>query len=429
MRPFALALLLPLAAVAQDAEPTFSPDRSLLRRQVIPSEELCPTWINSKEFRVQRGEAAGRLKGNAIAEARENGATTLAATLCQGQERSPRCLAALRNIAPVGPGEWQKRGVSGWACASVAIEEKLLNSQQHDLEALDGDLAGLAQALRNAAGAAPLQLLTPRWQDTGCPAGEVGAQLLVQLRQHLGGAQLVDPGQHVEGAQQLRLDLVVASERLSLAASARAIAEEAWTALDAPAVTFPSDLFRLEARDARSCPAEDELGLPGGDRPGAYGLEVQLFAAGPEGLFCAGEQLTPRVELSGPARVRVFTLQADGVGFAVWPHQPQDDRVYGPADPPALPPFTATRSFDGSDSRLLVAAFPEGGDAPPAGFCRLAAPLQVDALEGAAVASATYHVAAAGERLCLDRGDNAVAGVARDHAEAAITQAPTCAIQ
>jgi hypothetical protein len=426
MRPLTLALLLPLSALAQDGEPGFSPDRALLRRQVVPTEELCPTWINSREFRVQRGEATGSLKSNAIAAARENGVATLSAALCQGQERSPRCLAALRNIAPLGPGEWQKRGLGGWACASVAIEETVLNSQQRDLETLDAALADLAQAARAAAGAAPLQPMTPRWQDTGCPAGEVGSQLLVQLRGHLGGVRLVDEDQAVDVAQQLRMDIAIAGERLTMAASTRTTGEEAWTGLDAPAVTFPKDLFQVASSDAHTCAAESQIGLPGGERTGADGLQVQLFAAGTDGLFCDGEQLTPRVELSGPARIRIYTLQADGQGFVVWPWQPQDDRIYSPAAPPSLPSFTATRSFDGSDSRLLVAAFPEGSGAPPAGFCRLGDPLVVSKLEGAAVASVAYHVAAAGERLCLERGDAAASQADRAHAQAAIAQAPLC---
>jgi hypothetical protein len=148
--------------------------------------------------------------------------------------------------------------------------------------------------------------------------------------------------------------------------------------------------------------------------------------AGQDGLFCDGEAAAPRVEVSGPARLRLYSLQADGQGFQVWPHRAEDDRVYSPAAPPTLPPFTATRTFDGSDSRLVVAAFPPETALAPAAFCRLPAPLDPVSLPGAALASASWHVAAAGERLCAARGDAQAAASDRAHAEAAIRQAPIC---
>ncbi len=429
MRPHLLLLMLPVAALAQDGEPVYATDRSLLRRPLVPSEEACPTWIDSRDFRVARGEATGPLRDNAIALAQQDGVQRLSGTLCDGQERSPRCLAALRNIAPVGPGEWQKRGVAGgWACASVAIEEKVLNSQQHELGALSDALAALANVVREAAGDQAVQLLPPRWQDTGCPAGEVGAHLLIQLRQHLAGIALLDTDQPTGEARQVRLDIATAGGKVAVAAVSRVGDEGPWVGLDAPVVSFAADLFQLRPDDARTCPAEDDLALPGGERPGSGDLSVQLFMASPDGLFCDGEQATPRVELSAPARLRLFTVQADGQGFLVWPHQVADDRVYSPAEAPTLPAFTATRSFDGTDSRLIVAAFPaDSSDLAPPAFCRLDEPLDVASLTGAALASAAYHVAAAGERLCLERGDVTVADTARAHAGSAIQRAPICA--
>ena len=94
-----------------------------------------------------------------------------------------------------------------------------------------------------------------------------------------------------------------------------------------------------------------------------------------------------------------------------------------------LPAFTATRTFDGTDSRLVVAAFPaDADDLAPAGFCRLGAPLDVSSLTGAAIDSVAYHVAAAGERLCLEHGDTAAADADSANAEAAIRQANTCGV-
>ena len=419
-------LILPLAALAQDTEPTFATDRSLLRRPLVPSEEACPPWVNSTEFRVKVGEASGPLRNNAIGEARANGVATLSAGICEGQETSPRCLAARNNIAPLGSGMWEKRGLGGWACASVAIEEKLLNYQKNELDDLATELDQLAATVRSSVGATPLQLLTPRWQDTGCPAGEVGAHLFTLLQQRLVSVRLLDTSEPLVDARQLRLDISTAGDQVAVSALAKNAGEGTWTPTGAP-ITFAADLFQLQPDDARTCPAEDDLQLPGGQRPGAAGLEVQLFMAGQAGLFCDGEQATPRIELSAPARLRLYTLQADGQGFQVWPWRSEDDKVYSPAEPAQLPPFTAARSFDGTDSRLVVAAFPvDADDLAPAAFCRLGAPLDASTLTGAAIDSVAYHVAAAGERLCLERGDTAAADADRSHAEAAIRQAPTC---
>lgn len=431
MRRLAVPLLLalPVVATAGDVagEPTAprAPDRSLLRRPLVPSAEACPTWIDSREFRVQRGEATGGVRADTLAAARANGVAALAATLCKGQETSPRCLAALRNVAPLGPGEWQRRGLSGWACASVAIEEEVLNARDHDLATLAADLDALATSLRTAAGTAPLQVEPPRWQASGCPAGEVGAHLFTLLRQRLTGVSLADPALPTPGARRVRLEVSMAGDRVALAALTRAEGDPGWVPLQG--VTFAADLFQVRADDDRTCPSEADLGLPGGSRIGKGDLGVQLFAAGPGGLFCDGEQVTPRVEVTAPSRIRLYSLEGDGEGFQVWPHRAEDDRVWSPTDPPRLPPFTATRTFDGSDSRLLVVAWPADATAlPPPTFCRLPAPLRLAAEGSTAVASLSFHVAAAGERLCLTRGDAPGAAAARSHAEAAIRQAPTC---
>jgi hypothetical protein len=308
----------------------------------------------------------------------------------------------------------------------VAIEKKLLDYQKNELDTLAKELDRLAMTVRTAAGSTPTQLLAPRWQDTGCPAGEVGAHLYTLLQQRLVGVKLADADGPLEGGRQLRLDLSTAGDQVAVAALAKSAGEGTWTPVGVP-ISFAADLFQLQPDDARTCPVEDDLHLPGGQRPGAAGLEVQLFMAGQGGLFCDGEQATPRIELSAPARLRLYTLQADGQGFQVWPWRAEDDKVYSPAAPPQLPPFTATRSFDGTDSRLVVAAFPADSDAlAPATFCRLAAPLDVSTLTGAAIDSVAYHVAAAGERLCLELGDTAAADADRAHAEAAIQQAATC---
>jgi hypothetical protein len=239
----------------------------------------------------------------------------------------------------------------------------------------------------------------------------------------LGKLAGVLPAESDAPATLVRLELSVAGGLVAVAVAGRAPGATAWVPLGA--LTFPADLFQLTPDDARICPAD--TGLPQSDQPGAGGLTIQLFAVGEGGLYCEGETVSPRIELSGPARLRLYSVESQGQGFRVWPHQPEDDRVYSPAEPPRLPAFTAMQAPDGGDSRLVVAAFPADIALDPAAFCRLPAPLDSRALPGApALASATFHVLPAGERLCLGRGDPSVTGAGRSHAAAAMSQAPVC---
>ncbi|MFH1466036.1 MAG: hypothetical protein ABIO70_16750 [Pseudomonadota bacterium] len=384
MSPLTL-LLFPLAALAQDDAHVYATDRSILRPPLIPSEELCPTRSESRKFRVERGVAQGGAAEGAIAVARRAALEILEDKVCVGIETSPRCLAARRNIVPLGAGQWETRGARGWACASVAIEEAVLNSQQRDLAQLDADLSVLAQAL--FAPGATLQILPPTWKSTGCSAGEPGAHLHTLLHQKLAGVPLAARG--TPGARQVRLELTVAGGQAALAVSTRDPGAAGWIPLSA--LTFPADLFQLSPDDARICPAE--AGVPTGEQPGAGGLTVQLYAVGQGGLYCEGETVSPRIELSGPARLRLYSVESDGTGFRVWPHRAEDDRVFSPTEPPVLPAFTAVQAPDGGDSRLVVAAFPPDAALDPAG-----------------------------ERLCFGRGDPTL----RRHATAATDQAAAC---
>ena len=67
-------------------------------------------------------------------------------------------------------------------------------------------------------------------------------------------------------------------------------------------------------------------------------------------------------------------------------------------------------------------------DAPPPAFCRLTAPFDAGALPAtASVDAVSFHVAAAGERLCRNRGNRDAADAARLKAETALSKAPECA--
>lgn len=395
-------------------------DPTVLTRSVIQAVDPCPVRYEYASLRVERAEAKSRNAAEAIEAARQLAFQRLEEKVCAGIEDTPRCLAGRRAIVAYGAGAFDKKSRS--ACASVAVEVTVLDSMEADLGRLDDAWSGLAWTVRQQAADAPLRIEPPVWAASGCTAGEVGAHLGNMLEARLAGAKFADSA--APGVARLRLKLTAAGERVQVAAALKNGSD--WVGLQVPDLSFPRDLFRLREEEAGSCPADESLGLTDASRPGDGGLSIDLSAGGEGGLFCEGETVSPHLNLSGPARVRLYTVQADGQGFQVWPWSAADDRVFDPAYPPDLPFFTASRTWDGSDSRLIAVAFPD--DAPLADFCRLATPFDATALPATtAVDSVSFHVAAAGERLCKARGSRDKAVSDRQSAEAALSQAHECA--
>ncbi len=413
-RVLAIALLCS-ASLALARDRARHDDPTVLTRPVVTADDACPTRSEHRDFRVERGEAEGKNEATTIQSARTVAFDRLDHKVCDGAERTPRCLAARRNIAPYGAGRFDRKRKS--ACASVVIEASHLNSIDADLAMLDDAVAGLAHALRQDAGNRPIAIDTPIWAASGCTAGEVGAHLVNLLEGKLVGSTLAQDGARV------RMNLSVAADRVQVAPALQQ--GQDWAPL--PGLSFPLDLFRLDPVEAGTCQDDASIGITEGHRAGSGGLEVDLGAGGEGGLLCEGEDVSPRVQLSGPARIRLYTLQADGQGFLVWPWQPEDDLIYSPERPPALPDFTAVRTWDGGDTRLLVVASPPASDPVPATICRLDVPFSTDDLPAvAALDTASFHVAAAGVRLCRSRGDAAQAARSRQQAEHVLATLPSC---
>jgi hypothetical protein len=381
---------------------------------------LCPTNppASASELRVRVGYAADRNPGEAIRRARLDALEQMVAPVC-ADPAGLACFAARRNTAPYGRGFHDRQKKTG--CASVALDQAFLNPEAAALEALEETLAQLGAAVRAEADAVYLQ--APTWADTGCPAGELGGHLLNLLVPELAGVTLVDAP---SGAARVRLTLSAAGDRVALAAALRLPGAEGWTAVSPHGASFPATLFQLDERDRRSCAPAAEVGLAGEQRQGDA-LAIQLDLDLPGGLLCAGEAAAPAVSVSAPARVRLYSVQADGAAFRVWPWDPADDRVYSPQDPPRLPPFTALHGLAGDERLVAVALPPEVPLDPVQGLCALAAPFDAGALPPeAALHTVTYHVAPAGRWICAARGDREAAELAETRAWLALTRASTC---
>lgn len=398
-----LLLLAGLGALVARAQESTAQDTTLLTGPAEPSKDLCPTRHEYGGFHVERGQASGRNEARALQEARMAAFRQLEDLVCAGMEATPRCLAARRNIVPFGAGSYDARRRS--ACASVAIDDRRLNSIDEDLRTLDAALASLAAGVGSAVGDQPLVVLQPTWAETGCTAGEVGAHLHNGLQGHLVGVGLATDAADPRTVL-LRLRLSTVADRVQVQAFTRPVGRATWTPLPQGQVSFARDLFRIPEGHGGRCAPDTDLGLVDGLKGGTDGLTVDLVAAGEGGIYCEGEQMTPSIRLSAPARVRVYTLH-EGKDWLVWPWKPEADRVYGPEDPPRLPPFTAVLSADARDTRLVVVATPAAQvPSQPAQLpCVLAPSLNLKQLDpGAAADAASFAIVPAGERICRGRG-------------------------
>ena len=94
-------------------------------------------------------------------------------------------------------------------------------------------------------------------------------------------------------------------------------------------------------------------------------------------------------------------------------------------------PWLLTRTDDGSDTQLIVAAAPPDGDfgsgETDANICRLTAPFHAAQFPApVALHMVSYQVADAGHRLCSGRGDAEKAAETKQRAEAMLAAAPDC---
>ena len=275
------------------------------RKEVVPSADDCPTTPPTTGWRLRVGYAQARNAAEGIASARQQARRELEADLCAGSEGSPRCLAAIRQIAPYGAGHWDSRTRS--ACAAVAVPTDVLTSKRADLDALDGELAGLGAVVASKVGTRPVKLVAPVLAETGCPAGELGAYLTNGLTGHLAGVALAD-GE--PDAAQVRLSVAMSAEHVTVSATLWTPGE-GWTSLGALGQGFPADLFLIEATEAERCPTDEALGLD------EEALSVRLDNDAGDWLVCEGERVSPGLSLAAPARLRLYSVEGDGEGYLV----------------------------------------------------------------------------------------------------------------
>ncbi|TNE86465.1 MAG: hypothetical protein EP330_22265 [Deltaproteobacteria bacterium] len=369
----------------------------------VDIEAACPTTPPTG-YRVERGEGAGASAAVALAAAREAATQRLVMGACAGLADS-RCDALRRQVKPWKEGHFDASTQS--ACASVAVEKSALDAIEREKAALDAALAVFAGKV--AATGASVDPRPPRWH-TGCPSGLAGARLLALVRNALADAGVATTA---TGAA-LWLDLVPGPDAVTLTASLE-------DGGPIEGFAFAPDLLGFDPSETGSCRGDGDLGLVGGERPGAGGLRVSVRLPADDGVLCEGKETEPVVAVNRPSRVQVYSVSRDGRSLLVWPPPGGDDTV---TDSLSLGALTAVAQADGSDERLVALAVDAretfASTAGWQGFCEVSGGLGPDHYpEGAAIGTASLHVLEAGTGSCPD-----VPGIAEKRA--ALFSPPTC---
>ncbi len=278
------------------------------------------------------------------------------------------------------------------ACAIWGIPEPFERAPSQ--RAAEAQVNALAKTLGGAlasSAASPVLLESVTTTD-GCAVPELAA-LSFRIRNALPSVGFVDAGAPRTDARRVRLE--VSEVGTDLQVNASVVAPDG-TARAAGQAVFPRAAYQLDALPSGSCIADRVLGLSGGRRTGAAGLQVAVsIRAGadqtPDSL-CSGQSFSLDLNTSAPARVHVYSVTPDGSAVHVWPEPSGSGRLTGTQ---SLGTFAAAPS-PGGDERILAVAVPEGAPMGPIdahrGFCRVdgfsAATIPADA----AVASVTWHI-------------------------------------
>lgn len=397
-------MLLVLGAVscggskAKPAAAVPTPGPGATEALTVDMEAVCPT-ADVAGFQVRRGEASGSNAGEAIAAAREQALQSLGRHVCAGVSEL-RCAAILRHVKPWREGYFDAAG--GWACASVSIERKELDSLERDAAVFDSQLRNLAAAVAERAGSTPVQVRAPTWAS-GCSSGMIGQAISAGLFNQLAAfpeVRLMPSEDRADRAIRVSMELAPGRGGVSLTASLARPTET--TVAPLPGFSFPLDLFEIDVDERGECRGDRELGLSNGERLGEGGLRVMVEVPGVDGEACEGQDVEPVVRVNRPADIQVYSVAKNGRSLLVWPPPGFDPRVEGSL---SLGTMTAISQPETGDERLVVVALPRGARWGKTqgwhGFCEVSGGLQPELYpEAAAVGTATFTVSRAGTGDC-----------------------------
>lgn len=367
-------------------------------------QDPCPTLEAFPDEWVGRTATAHGRQSEAIEAAFAKAELELLEQLCSGVD-ALRCAGIRRHVHPWGQGEWRPASGGplsrkGTACAAAVAPARYLEQFDQEHQAFAKDLARIGHAVRGDLGDDRLYVAPPAWAGSGCAVGPLGQAIQGELISHLHQVERVrrpDPR-----AWTLTLDLYPGPSRAPGTAerAVKLVASLAPPAGDTQAVlgdtTFSPDLFGIEPDERGDCRGVDELGLA--PTAGQGGLTIRIDPPTQSGAVCEGRTSDPLVlRTNQPARVRLYSLAAEGSGWLIWQGSVDGEREFATID--------ALHLQDLGDERWVAVALPpgeswtRGADWSP--NCRLPEPLgRSHVPRGAALDTTTYTVQPAGSYGC-----------------------------
>lgn len=198
--------------------------------------------------------------------------------------------------------------LTGQACAQAWYPmQDVAGAHRRASDDFDQKLIEVMQRARSTVGSSSLQILNPLASGSGAP--HFAADVRHRLAQTLGqaGLQVVA----AEARYQLWSSVDAHGDlcRLQLA-----IMKDGRRAKALPYVNFHPNAFNGNrcSDPGQVALADSRLGLEHGQKVGADGLEVHLDVPFEGGWLCSGAPFTPRVRVTKPARVRLFSVAGDG---------------------------------------------------------------------------------------------------------------------
>jgi hypothetical protein len=386
-----------------------------------PSQDAdpCPT-TPPFGWRLEVGWANGRTEAEAKSQAMARARKQLLDKACGGASEL-RCASIARHVAPWKSGTWDKKEKS--ACQAMAIEAKVLEEFDAEITRVDADIARLATAVMAANGTKLLEVIPPTWAS-GCVAGDLGATLAARMRNQMAksaSARLVPPGRKNPTANLFKVTLTPSADKVTLTAALYRADQE--VAKQLPGFDFRLDVFNIDPSEAGECRSDADMGLADGEHLGKDGLRAWVDVPSRDGLICEGASVEPKLRVSRPSKVQVYSVARDGKAFMVWPPPGElgiieSEMGLGQNQMISMP--------DHGDETLIAVAVDKDGTfgqtAGWTGFCRLGGafgPMSYPA--EAAVATERYQVLPNGARGCPE-----IPPIDKTALEQALAQAPVC---
>jgi hypothetical protein len=371
---------------------------ALAAKPFVPQDDPCDATKDQWKSEVGYGEGAtdAAAREAARADARE----LLYKALCPPGSDPWRCGVLWQNISPWEGKVTGTKGRLVTACATAVIPVEYLDAFDRDARAVEQKIFELAVATKWAVGESRTVILDPVWSN-GTPAA-VGPSLVGRLRGELGKLGFVEYAEVWDPARELVLELTLEPAALVVDAKVRNPADGSSQLL--PGFKVPAGLFPVSEADRLRAASDPMLGISGGRRVGAGGLVARLQVPSHDGRLCHGERYVPSIITTKDARIRVFSVAADGHAELVWPIRGAKDEVDGGPTPTPMNQLEALWSAD-ADERLVAVAVPAGTSfgamerwtewcSVPGQFGPTLYP------DGAAVAASTFTIAPNGASGC-----------------------------